>query len=375
MTGRPIWFGPDERPLFGMLHVPEGSTARAGVVLCSPLGREDLFFHSAYRSLAERLERHGIAALRFDYDGTGDSAGVQRDPGRVAAWSASTQAAVELMRSAGSPVVAAVGMRVGATLAAFDATRAPLDALVLWDPCRSGRTFLREQSALQAVGAGSGDSADGSVQTPGFRYDRDTVADLSGLDLTATSGPMADQILVLVRPDRGREQETRCPIGDRRYRRARDGTGPGRAPQRKRQSERRPRGDDRRHRPVAVDGVGGGPRAVRPHPLRPSRHCRRRRPRRPVPPYRRTPGALRPPRVVRHHDRARRRRGRHDRGVFQHCQFASHRPIAACGWNWLGNGRDSACAPCGSTSVASETVELIPVRPGTSSILSRPPST
>ena len=207
MTGRPIWFGPDERPLFGMLHVPEGSTARAGVVLCSPLGREDLFFHSAYRSLAERLERHGIAALRFDYDGTGDSAGVQRDPNRVAAWSASTQAAVELMRSAGPPVVAAVGMRVGATLAAYDADACPSDAMVLWDPCRSGRTFLREQSALQAVGAGSGDSADGSVQTPGFRYDRDTVADLSGLDITTTSGLMADQILVLVRPDRGRDKK------------------------------------------------------------------------------------------------------------------------------------------------------------------------
>ena len=207
MTGTPIWFGPDDRPLFGMLHVPEGNAARAGVVLCSPLGREDLFFHSTYRSLAERLERHGIAALRFDYDGTGDSAGVQRDPGRVAAWTASTQAAVDLMREAGPPAVAAVGMRMGATLAAFEATRAPLDALVLWDPCRSGRTFLREQSALQAMGAGSTDMADGSVQTPGFRYDRDTVTDLSGLDIAVPSGPMADQILLLVRPDRGRDKK------------------------------------------------------------------------------------------------------------------------------------------------------------------------
>ncbi len=214
MTGSPIWFGPAERPLFGMLHVPEGNTARAGVVLCSPLGREDLFFHSTYRSLAERLERHGIAALRFDYDGTGDSAGVQRDPSRVAAWSASTQAAVDLMRSAGPPVVAAVGMRLGATLAAFEATRAPLDALVLWDPCRSGRTFLREQSALQAVGAGGGDTEDGSVQTPGFRYDRDTVTDLSGLDIATCTGPMADQILLLVRPDRGRDKKLDARLED-----------------------------------------------------------------------------------------------------------------------------------------------------------------
>jgi alpha-beta hydrolase superfamily lysophospholipase len=202
MTGTPIWFGPSDRPLFGMLHVPEGNTARAGVVLCSPLVREDLYVHSAYRTLAERLEQHGIAVLRFDYDGTGDSAGAQHDPARVAAWAASTRAAFDLMRSAGPPVVAAVGMRMGATLAALEATRFPLDALVLWDPCRSGRTFLREQRALHALSVGGLDLGDGSVQTPGFRYDAETAADLSALDITRTEGPMAVRVFLLTRPDR-----------------------------------------------------------------------------------------------------------------------------------------------------------------------------
>jgi dienelactone hydrolase len=202
VTATPIWFGSPERPLFGMLHVPEGNRARAGVVLCPPLGREDLYTHSTYRELAERLERHGIAVLRFDYDGTGDSAGAQHDPTRLAAWSMSTQSAVELVRAAGPPVVAAVGMRMGATLAAREAMRAPLDALVLWDPCRSGRAFLREQRALQALSVGGADPGDGSVQTPGFRYDSETVADLDRLDLNETEGPMADRICLLTRPDR-----------------------------------------------------------------------------------------------------------------------------------------------------------------------------
>jgi alpha/beta superfamily hydrolase len=202
MKAKPIWFGPTPRPLFGMLHVPDGNVARAGVVLCSPLGREDLFAHSAFRMLAQYLEQQGMAVLRFDYDGTGDSAGSQRDEGRVAAWSESTQAAVDLMRSAGPPVVAAVGMRIGATLAALEATRSPLDALVLWDPCRSGRVFLREAHALHAVSVGGTDPDDGSVQTPGFRYDPQTAADLKALDITATDGPMAERILALSRPDR-----------------------------------------------------------------------------------------------------------------------------------------------------------------------------
>lgn len=202
MTRSSIWFGPGDRPLFGMLHLPEHGTARAGVVLCSPLGREDLWAHSAYRLLAERLEEEGIAVLRFDYDGTGDSAGEQHDGSRVAAWSASTAQAMELMRSTGAPVVAAVGMRMGALLAALDAVRRPLDALVLWDPCWSGRSFLREQRALQALSVGGPEPTDGSVQTPGFRYDAETVADLQRLDLAGTEGPLAARLFVVTRPDR-----------------------------------------------------------------------------------------------------------------------------------------------------------------------------
>ncbi len=144
VTATPIWFGAHDRPLFGMLHLPEGNVARAGVVLCPPLGREDLAVHSAYRALAERLAAERIAVLRFDYDGTGDSAGSQSDPARVAAWSRSTATAMDLVRATGAPVVGAVGMRMGATLAAIEAARAPMDALVLWDPCRTGRSFLRE---------------------------------------------------------------------------------------------------------------------------------------------------------------------------------------------------------------------------------------
>jgi dienelactone hydrolase len=214
VTASPIWFGPADRPLFGMLHRPDGDTARAGVVLCPPLGREDLAVHSAYRVLAERLADDGIAVLRFDYDGTGDSAGSQSDPGRVAAWSASMTAAVNLVRSTGAPVVVTVGMRMGATLAAIDAVRDPVDALVLWDPCRTGRSFLRELSALHALSVGEDEPEDGSVQTPGFRFGVDTVADLSSLDIAKTVGPMAKSILLLRRPERGHDARLEARLKD-----------------------------------------------------------------------------------------------------------------------------------------------------------------
>ncbi|HTZ09550.1 MAG TPA: alpha/beta hydrolase [Acidimicrobiales bacterium] len=205
MSATPVWFGPDRRPLFGILHVPDSGTARAGVVLCSPFGREDLYVYSTYRALAERLEELGLAVLRFDYDGTGDSAGTRHDPGRVAAWRESTRRALDLMRGAGPTVVAAVGMRMGATMAALEAAARPLDALVLWDPCVSGRAFLREQQALQSVTLGPTATGDGSVLTPGFLYDAETAAGIKALDIRATSGHLATHVLCLTRPDRPRD--------------------------------------------------------------------------------------------------------------------------------------------------------------------------
>ena len=75
MTARATWFGPEEGPLFGWLHWPDDGTARAGVVVCPPSGYEAVCAHRTLRVVAERLAERGFAVLRFDYDGTGDSAG------------------------------------------------------------------------------------------------------------------------------------------------------------------------------------------------------------------------------------------------------------------------------------------------------------
>ena len=49
------------------------------------------------------------------------------------------------------PRVGVVGLRLGATLAAAELARGgPVDDLVLWDPCATGRSFLREQIAFAA---------------------------------------------------------------------------------------------------------------------------------------------------------------------------------------------------------------------------------
>lgn len=203
MSAYALWFGPEERPLFGWMHSPADGRARGAVVLCPALGLEGVCSHRAYRQLAERLAETGIAALRFNYDGTGDSAGGEGDPGRVKAWMASVRAAVELVRGAGARRVVVVGMRVGATIAAADlAQHGGVDGLVLWDPCASGRTYLREQRALGLMSIGASSSDDGSVEVPGIVYRAETVEELSELSIAGTEGSLAERVLVLTRPER-----------------------------------------------------------------------------------------------------------------------------------------------------------------------------
>ena len=209
MTATPVWFGPVERPLFGWVHRPNDGRARAGVVLCPPFGRDYLQGHYALRRLAVHLEAYGFFVLRFDYDGTGDSAGDSRDPGRVEAWLASTGAAIEYVRHAGARQVALIGMRVGATLAATAAARdGGIESLVLWDPCASGRSFLHEQRVLTLVSLGiSASRDDGSIETPAQVYDAETVRDLRELSIASTTGRLAGSVLALTRPNRTRDKD------------------------------------------------------------------------------------------------------------------------------------------------------------------------
>jgi len=195
-----LWFGPEERARFGWLSVPPGGRARGAVVLCPPLGLEGACAHRTYIALQEDLTARGFCVLRLDYDGTGDSTGGSQDPGRLDAWVTSVGDAMDLVRHAGAGQVGVVGMRMGATLASVAAARAPAEALVLWDPCVTGRAYLRQQRALRALSLEQATRDDGSVEAPGVTYGPDTVAQLSALEVGGGGTPSVGRWLVLTRP-------------------------------------------------------------------------------------------------------------------------------------------------------------------------------
>ena len=146
----PLFFGPGDG-LFGVYHPPDATPRRAGaVVLCYPSGHEYLRVQRTFRNASVALARLGFAVLRFDYSGTGDSAGDGTDA-TIARWSADLDAAIaEVQRRSGASRVGLAGLRVGASIAWLAASvRQDVDAVVAWDPIVNGNAWVDEQRMLE----------------------------------------------------------------------------------------------------------------------------------------------------------------------------------------------------------------------------------
>lgn len=211
---KPIFFGPGldtGRALFGMYHPAKGKpvTPRA-VVLCPPLGYENICAYPTFRIFAERLAASGHPVLRFDYDGTGDSGGLDSDPGRVRAWIESVGHAVDEVRAlSGAEEVCVFGVRMGATLAlAAGAERGDFDRLVLWNPCPSGRHYTREMKMFRQYAEQTGElqarprpEGDTNEESGGFLLTGETVDAMKKLDLAKLAKRGAESIFVIGRDD------------------------------------------------------------------------------------------------------------------------------------------------------------------------------
>ena len=175
----PLWFGPERSPLFGVLHLPENS-ARGAVVICPPIGREYSSSHSTFVRLATELAALGIAALRFDYRSTGDSFDRLVGGSDGAGFEQDVRSAVDFVRKMEVAHLGIVGMRLGANFAAAQCCVEPVDALVLWDACPSGRSFLREQRALGLLaGLNTAPSPPGAIEVPSYKLTPEMTEEIS----------------------------------------------------------------------------------------------------------------------------------------------------------------------------------------------------
>lgn len=188
----------------GWLHDAPGGR---GVILLPAQGFEHLCSRHAFRVLAGRIAAAGLPTLRFDYHGTGDSAGSDLDPDRVATWLRNVEAAIAWMKaSTGVTEVALVGLRLGALLALpVAAARDDVVRLALLAPPLSGASYLREMLVLSRVVAGGAEDApapDG-LTVAGFEMTPPTLAAIRGLDPLAVERPFSTPVLLMA-PEGGR---------------------------------------------------------------------------------------------------------------------------------------------------------------------------
>lgn len=162
--------------------------------------------YRSFRTLARELAGKGFSVMRFDYAGTGDSADPEDDSSLVPAWINSVSlAADELRQLSGCDRLVFVGLRFGANLAVLSASdRDDVDSLVLWSPCTSGRSFVRQTRMLGIASVDHPEDlvaeAEG-IESVGFLIDARTIADIAKIKLDAGPRFNVDRSLVLTRSD------------------------------------------------------------------------------------------------------------------------------------------------------------------------------
>lgn len=143
----PIRFGATS--LFGFYHPPATPTPRGAVLLCAPIGQDQIRSHRLYRLLAQTITDLGYAVLRFDCFGTGDSPGDALDVDWRTCVDNAVEAATTLRQRSGCRTVTGYGVRLGANLALEATAPAGLEHLILWEPVLDGAAYARQLDAWQ----------------------------------------------------------------------------------------------------------------------------------------------------------------------------------------------------------------------------------
>lgn len=211
----PYYFGNSSRQLYGVYDSPLAhGNNDTGILQCYPVGQEYMRSHWAHRQLAGHLCRAGMHCMRFDYYGTGDSAGLSAEAD-LNQWHCDVNTGLEELRDvSGVSKISIVGLRFGAVLAATapESSSKPRK-LVMWDPVVSGADYVdrlrsMHQSLMERLNAihnnrSQHDQA-GIEELVGFRFSEKMFADIEAVNLLELSEYSASDIFLVVS---GKNQE------------------------------------------------------------------------------------------------------------------------------------------------------------------------
>ena len=151
----PVVFECKGQQIVGMLHLPEGRARVPAALLLHGFASTKSESHRMFVKLARALEDHGIASLRFDYRGCGDSAGNFEDVTIRSQVLDASEALRYLVRHKrmNSRRVALIGMSMSGAIAAHLLAREPnrIKTAALFAPVADGGGILDEFSTPDAV--------------------------------------------------------------------------------------------------------------------------------------------------------------------------------------------------------------------------------
>ncbi|MBL8097674.1 MAG: alpha/beta hydrolase [Anaerolineales bacterium] len=170
--------------LLAWCHLPEHPTDHA-VVICPPVGHEFVNSYRGLRHLADGFAEKGVTTFRMEYQGVGDSSGLDTDPDRLQKWLDSIEQVVKFIKEkCNIQKISLLGLRMGATLASMISNKIEIENLMCWVPVVEGRRYIREMLALQKTGENADLDVDSTtLEGGGFLITRETMNELLSISL------------------------------------------------------------------------------------------------------------------------------------------------------------------------------------------------
>lgn len=150
-TREPLMITNRGQQIFAVLHRPIGIDSAPVVVVHHGFASSKHGSNRSYVNLAEHLAKSGVATIRFDFRGSGDSEGSLTDLSfeDLVSDSIAVLESVQSIEGIDSQRMGLFGASLGGAIAVYAAARfeqknAQINALALWAPVASGELWYRD---------------------------------------------------------------------------------------------------------------------------------------------------------------------------------------------------------------------------------------
>lgn len=131
--------------LVGILHEPKGRTDK--IVIIAHTFKGDKYYQPIIEAAADFISMHGIAVLRFDFAGTGESEGDYKGA-TISSEVEDLRAAVEFVEKLGYRRIGLIGFSMGATVSIV-AYNSKIKTMVFWSPLLNPRIMYERYKKFE----------------------------------------------------------------------------------------------------------------------------------------------------------------------------------------------------------------------------------